>query len=327
MILFKHPVFRDAQNYQELQSKINDESIFVKPNRASFRVELERQRRKGIYPLRGEVNYFKPLEDFAGSKLRWNQVIQDLQIPNLMLPKIYGIYDSIAHVNPDELPNKFVAKPNHGQGSHGVYGVVKTENNKFHETFTDQILSWDELADRHHKTLTVFKTSLGPEILVEEYLLRADGTRPLDWKFYIAGGELVAFFACREDLNDEGTGSDRYHGIWNRFKEPMNPLQNDRLVDRSVELPINIDEMIEIAKEIATSFARSTARIDFYEVDGKIYFGEYTATPGGHYRASLEQDKELGELWEIADAKFNLMVLTRLIESGHPKIGHGIWRG
>jgi hypothetical protein len=62
-----------------------------------------------------------------------------------------------------------------------------------------------------------------------------------------------------------------------------------------------------------------------YEVDGQIYFGEYTAAPGGHYRAPLEQDKELGELWEIADAKFNAMVLTRLIESGHPKIGRGLW--
>jgi hypothetical protein len=325
VILFRHPILRDAKKYQEMQTKIHETSSFVKPNRASFRGELERQRRKGAYPLRAEVDYFKPLGEFAGSKLKWNSIISDLRIPNLLVPKIYGIFDSIEEINPETLPDKFVLKPNHGQGTHGVHGVVKISENRFHETFLDLDLTWEELVQVHLKKLEVFKTSLSQETLAEEYLLKNDGTRPLDWKFYIGSGELLAFFASRKAPNSDHTKQELFHGIWNRFKEPMEPLQNDRLVDRSIQLPSNIDQMIAIAKEVATSFARATCRIDLYEVDGRIYFGEYTATPGGHYRAALEQDKELGELWEIADAKFNLMVLTRLIESGHPAVGRGIW--
>jgi hypothetical protein len=325
LILFRHPILRDAENYRDLQVKIYETSVFVKPNRASFRVELERQRRKGTYPLRDAVDYFKPLGDFAGNKAQWNQMIKDLDIPDLLVPEIYGLFDSIENVNPALLPEKFVLKPNYGQGTHGVHGIIKSQDNSFHETFLDLHITWNDLVRFHNEKLKVFKSSLGQELLAEEYLLKGDGTRPLDWKFYIGSGELLAFFASRKAPNTDHTKQELFHGIWNRFKEPMPPLQNDRMVDRSIQLPPNIDQMIDIAKDIATSFARATARIDLYEVDGRVYFGEYTAAPGGHYRAPLEQDKELGELWEIADAKFNAMVLTRLIESGHPKIGRGLW--
>jgi hypothetical protein len=326
LILFRHPILRDAKKYQEMQYKIENSSSFIKPNRASFRGEIERQRRKGSYPLRQNGYYFEPLEDFSGSKMQWNQVIRSLEIPNLHVPEIYGFFESIDDVKTNDLPTRFVIKPDKGHSSHGVAGVFRISDDKFHDIFSDKFLSWPELVEEHKKQLSIYKTATRESVIVEEMLSNDSPNRILDWKFFIAGGELIAFFASRKEPGPENKPPTMYHANWNRFKQPMPTLHNDRLVDRSIQLPPNIDEMIEIAKEVATSFARSTCRIDLFNIDGKIYFGEYTPTPGGHYRAALEQDKELGELLEIADAKFNLMVLTRLIESGHPKIGRGIWR-
>lgn len=326
VILFKHPILQDAKNYHELKSKIENSSSFVKPNRASFRGEIERQRRRGSYPLRESAEFFSPLDDFAGSKMQWNQVIQGLEIPNLLVPEIYGFFETIDGVNPNDLPTRFVIKPDKGHSSHGVAGVFRVAEDKFHDIFSDRFFTWEELVEEHKKQLSIYKTATRESVIVEEMLYNNSPNRILDWKFFISGGELIVFFASRKEPGPDNKPPIMYHANWNRFKQPMPTLHNDRLVDRSIQLPPKIDEMIEIAKEIATSFARSTARIDLFELDGKIYFGEYTPSPGGHYRAALEQDKELGELLEISDAKFNLMVLTRLIESGHPKIGRGIWR-
>lgn len=43
--------------------------------------------------------------------------------------------------------------------------------------------------------------------------------------------------------------------------------------------PENLNEMLFLAKRIATQF--SYLRVDFYEAEGKIFFGELTFTPGG----------------------------------------------
>lgn len=326
LILFRHPILRDAKKYREMHDKIENSSSFIKPNRASFRGEIERQRRRGRYPLRQNDDYFKPLEDFADSKMRWNQVIRSLDIPNLLVPEIYGFFESIDDINPNDLPNRFVIKPDKGHSSHGVAGVIRVSDEKFHDIFSDKFLSWMGLVEEHKKQLSIYKTATRESVIVEEMLNNNSPNRILDWKFLISGGDLIAFFASRKEPGPENKPPTMYHANWNRFKQPMPTLHNDRMVDHSIQLPPNIDEMIEIAKELATSFARSTCRIDLFNVDGKIYFGEYTPTPGGHYRAALEQDKELGELLEIGDTKLNLLVLTRLIESGHPKFGRGIWR-
>jgi hypothetical protein len=326
LVLFKHPLFQDAEKYRKLKYKIENSSSFVKPNRASFRGEIERQRRKGKYPLRQDDDYFRPLEDFADSKMKWNQVIQSLEIPNLHVPKIIDIYDSIHLIRPEDLPERFVLKPNRGHSAHGVGGFIRISGEIFHDIFTNSLLTWEGVVQRHEANLKKFKSALGAEVIIEEMLDLGQEGKEFDWKFIVCGGELAAFFATRKEPDGSGNSINLYFANWNRHKERMPPLHNDRRVDDSIELPENIDAMIEIAKEVATSFARTTCRIDLYEVNGRIYFGEYTPAPGGHYRAALEQDRELGELWEIADAKFNLMVLTRLIESGHPKIGRGIWR-
>jgi hypothetical protein len=61
--------------------------------------------------------------------------------------------------------------------------------------------------------------------------------------------------------------------------------------------PANYDRMLEIAQKLSTDFA--FVRVDLYNVDGRIYFGELTHNPGGGLvrLQPREFDRALGELW------------------------------
>ena len=61
--------------------------------------------------------------------------------------------------------------------------------------------------------------------------------------------------------------------------------------------PSNFDEMVSVASILACGF--EFVRVDMYEINNKVYFGEMTFTPGsGIGKFNPEQwDKKLGDLW------------------------------
>ena len=69
------------------------------------------------------------------------------------------------------------------------------------------------------------------------------------------------------------------------------------MADELPPQPPNYAEMLEVARRLAADFA--FARIDLYNVDGRIYFGEITHNPGGGLVRLRPRafDRALGELW------------------------------
>ena len=66
-----------------------------------------------------------------------------------------------------------------------------------------------------------------------------------------------------------------------------------------LEKPENYNKMVEIAETLSQGF--SHVRVDLYNIDGKIYFGEMTfTTHSGYMRFDPDSfDYELGELWVL----------------------------
>ena len=60
----------------------------------------------------------------------------------------------------------------------------------------------------------------------------------------------------------------------------------------------NYDKMLEIAKTLASDFGY--VRVDLYNVEGKIYFGELTFSySGGRFPFNRQADEELGSWWNL----------------------------
>lgn len=69
--------------------------------------------------------------------------------------------------------------------------------------------------------------------------------------------------------------------------------------DYPIDAPENFDKMVEIATVLCEGFKH--VRVDLYNIDGKIYFGEMTFTNGSGFEKIYprEADLMLGELWGL----------------------------
>lgn len=118
-----------------------------------------------------------------------------------------------------------------------------------------------------------------PKILIEKLLLDKNNKIPNDFKFHCFHGE-PKFIYC--SLDREGKNYRKiYDTHWNKIDVSWKPFNQELRVGPDIEKPKSLNEMLEISKQLSASLPY--CRIDLYDVDGKIYFGEITLHPHGGF--------------------------------------------
>lgn len=140
-------------------------------------------------------------------------------------------------------------------------------------------------------------SAIKPRVLVEKKLEAERGDADVrDYKFHVFKQEDGSYRIVL------GVYFDRSSNITaSFFDEELNYLPfsyNFSSVVTKVEKPKNFEKMVELAKELSSPF--SYARIDFYNVDGNIYFGEITLADGSGSAAFsfYGYDLWMGSLWQ-----------------------------
>ena len=130
---------------------------------------------------------------------------------------------------------------------------------------------------------------LQPRAVIEEFI--GDGTPPTDYKFFMFGGEPGMVVVDQDRFT--GHTSTMLTPEWREFAVSGRFAFADNLPAQ----PSNFSEMLDVARALSKDFA--FVRIDLYNVDGKIYFGEITHNPGGGLvrLQPREFDLALGEMW------------------------------
>jgi hypothetical protein len=131
---------------------------------------------------------------------------------------------------------------------------------------------------------------LTPRAVVEEMI--GDGTKPpADYKFFVFHGE-PAMVVIDQDRFVAHT-STMLHPDWVPFRISGRFSQADALPEK----PASYERMLEIARALGKDF--TFARVDLYDVDGHVYFGEITHNPGGGLVRLRPRafDRALGNLW------------------------------
>jgi hypothetical protein len=107
-----------------------------------------------------------------------------------------------------------------------------------------------------------------PLLLVEEFI--GEGASPTDYKFFMFDGEPHAIEVDVDRYSDHRRSF--YATDWRRMPITLRvPSAGDQ------PRPDRLDEMVEVAADLARDF--DFIRIDLYEVDGEIWFGEFTPYP------------------------------------------------
>ncbi len=184
-----------------------------------------------------------------------------------LLPKIYGVYDNANDICFDKLPNAFVLKTNHGSGK--VY-ICKNKKNFDIETCKYEL---NESLKKNfaEQYLEYHYSYIKPRIICEEYLNDGQNEMPLDYKFYCFDGKVECILLCSE--REKKVRLDYYDLDW----KYLNYAKEEYRSNKKHNKPKNLKNMITIAANLSKGF--DFVRVDLYEINGKIYFGELTFSP------------------------------------------------
>lgn len=177
---------------------------------------------------------------------------------------LLGCWDRFEDIDFNKLPNQFVLKTTHGCGGM-VICKNKSELNKSEAKKT---------IEKSLKTnYFIFSRewpykNLVPKIIAEKFLVDESGTELKDYKFFCFDGIPKAMFVATDRGID--TRFNFYDMDFNLLPFTNGYKNSDKVISK----PKNFDLMIELAKKLSKGIPH--VRVDFYNVDGKIFFGELT---------------------------------------------------
>ena len=180
----------------------------------------------------------------------------------------YGIYTKFDEIDFTALPDKFVIKTTHQSG--GV--VVCTDKAKL-----DIPLARKTINDKLQKNLYYWGLEwpykkVPPRIIVEEYI--GNGEDIKDYKLMCFNGRFRCSFVCSERNSRSGLKVDFYDETWSLMPFTRHYPNSGVLTPK----PVNYERMIAIAEKVSAGIP--FLRVDFFEVEGKLYIGELTFYPG-----------------------------------------------
>lgn len=246
------------------------------------------------------INWNSPSE--FNEKLRWLQFYTDTSkwtlladkyrvreyLTNMgygdMLVKLYGVWVNADDIDFSKLPDKFVLKTNHGCGS--VY--VINDKNKEDIGIIKKQLNKDLNAKYGISTAEPHYYGINPVIIAEEKLIQNGSLSKslIDYKIYCINGE-PQFCGVMYNRNVENHTYEikLYDNDWNDISIMLGSFSHTHIGDICIPKPKNYEKMKQFCRNICKEF--SFVRMDFYECNGKLYFGEFTFTPAACTGAPL----------------------------------------
>lgn len=217
--------------------------------------------------------------------------------------ELLGVYDDAEKIDFDSLPNKFVAKANHGSS----WNLICKDKSKFNWKDEAKVMNmWLKL------DLYVFGREwnyheIEPRIVVEKFIEH----EPLnDYKFMCFNGEPLYM-----QLNNDFEGKhyvDFYElSTWKRLPFTYGVYRRS---NRDVDKPPMFDRMMELARELSKPFP--FVRVDFYNYDDVILLGELTFFPGGGLLplnpVETGYDEILGRCLKLPEPNHNLELYKKI---------------
>lgn len=192
--------------------------------------------------------------------------IKDVGLGDMLIP-LYGVYNSWNEIDFTSLPNEFVIKTTHDGGNSGVV-IIKDKSNK---------KALKEAKKKIHHSLKSPKENINKEwvynklerkIIIEKLMKDPLNDSLPDYKIFCFDGKAKFLFVGTERNVD--VKFDFFDTNWNWIDVRQGHENNKN----RPEMPKNFSQMIEAAEKLSSDFPQ--VRIDLYNINGQIYFGEMT---------------------------------------------------
>ena len=209
---------------------------------------------------------FLKYADYA-DKVKVRDYVKAKGLCDILLEQ-YGVWEDACQIDFDKLPDKFILKANNGCGGH----VICTDKSKLDIPLTVQQMNNTLKGAVHLRNTEPHYCAIKPMLFAEQ-LMGEGSALPVDYKFYCIKGEVCFIFVASE--RETGVKFSALDTDWNQL-----PYMLEEYLPKNIpEKPEHLSEMVEIAKKLSTDF--EFVRVDLYDFQGKVYFGELTFSPLG----------------------------------------------
>jgi len=198
-----------------------------------------------------------------------------------ILTELFGVWDDAKKIDFDLLPEKFALKLNHSC----AMNIVCDEKKKLDTVeVIKQLNIW--LVRKHPIAFESHYNKIKPLIIGEEFISDGSGVFPMDYKIHCAHGEPI-FIQLAYDRNENSPGRRIiYDTNWNNLHYV---IENDYHYEiHNVPRPIHLEEMLNYASILSKGL--DYARVDFYDTNERVIFGEITLTPMGGWLSYFTQE-------------------------------------
>lgn len=226
-------------------------------------------------------DYTKMVDKFEVKKY-----VSDLIGEEYIIPTI-GIYNKFEDIDFNVLPQQFVIKCTHDSG-----GIVICRDKDVLDIANAKEKIESSLKENYYYYGREWPyKNVKPRIIIEKYMEDYKTKELIDYKIMCFNEKPQILFTCTERFSNDGLKVTFFDSKWNRLPFERKYKKSKKNIDK----PINFDKMIELSEKISKDIP--FFRIDWYEINGVLYFGEITFYPGSGYEIFYPEkwDYILGE--------------------------------
>ena len=208
--------------------------------------------------------YTKMVDKYAVRKYISDTIGQEYLIPLL------GVWDSAKDIDFDMLPNQFVLKCTHDSGR---VIICKDKSTFDFDNAKQKLSKWLNQNYFWGDREWVYK-DVKPRIIAEKYMTENSSDELKDYKFMCFNGQPKFLLVCSNRFNTNGLNIDFYDLNWDKLSLKRKNKENSIV---PLSKPKLFDLMIVLSKKLSSNIP--FVRIDFYEINGRVFFGEITFFP------------------------------------------------
>ena len=227
-----------------------------------------------------------PLKVKCSDKYEVRDYVAGKGLKDILIPLCQGVCSDVNDIQFERLPEQFVMKATHGSGMNFICEDKSKVSKEEIYRLAQKWLNEDyprACVEPHYKKI--------PHRVQFEEMLQAEGGIT-DYKFHCFHGVPDYILVCTRT-----SGLKCY--VYNLDWEFIDIVTGSERGTERIEKPKKLDQMIEISKTLSSDF--DFVRVDLYEVNEKVYFGELTYTPeSGVIHGYVDSfDSEKGKLLHI----------------------------
>lgn len=239
-----------------------------------------------------KMNYRFPLMSIVSDKSLVREFVKNIIGAEYIVPS-YGERENFNDIDFSKLPTQFVLKCNHDSGGLIICENKDTFNKNKAKKKINKCLRSDFFAIGREYQYKGIK----PRIICEKFLCD-NGKVPMDYKIYCFNGKVDCIMVCWDRFSNNNHRAQ--YRFFDKERNFLKYMKIDCLEHKEIiKKPKNLKKMLVIAEKLSKDFV--FARIDLYNIDGQIYFGEITLSPNAGFDPDLtyEADKRFGDMLSI----------------------------